>query len=233
MRVPATFGIGLTLWGHSCAVVSVDRPDGSSGQLLLDPGNLTPSLTAVRSLDAVLVTHAHPDHVDPDQIRRLRRDAPVPIYGDETVQQLLADAGIADTIVADPDLSSVADIPVKISTSVHEGIYPGVPMPVNLTYLIAGTVFAPGDAFAVPDFPVDVLLLPIGAPWMKLADSIDYLRVVAPRVAIPVHDSGLASTHQTLHRSLITRFAPQATTVAAPALGERLHLSTARAQDVK
>ncbi len=30
--------------------------------------------------------------------------------------------------------------------------------------------------------------MPVGAPWMKLSEAVDYLRRVQPRVAVPVHD---------------------------------------------
>jgi hypothetical protein len=49
-----------------------------------------------------------------------------------------------------------------------------LPTPLNNACVIAESVLHPGDAFCVPDQPVDVLLLPIGGPWMKLSESIDY-----------------------------------------------------------
>lgn len=227
MTVPASAGFYLTRLGHSCVVIGVGQPDGTQRRLVLDPGNLTPPLTsAVGRVDAVLVTHAHGDHVDADQIWRLRESAHLPVYGDGGVRSLLAEAGIEDTEVLAPGRATVGGIAVHVSTAEHEPIYPGVAVPGNLAYLLAGTVFAPGDAFFVPDFDVDVLLLATGAPWMKLADTVDYLRAVAPRVAVPLHDGGLTAAHQNLHRGLITKFAPDGTTVVTPGLGEQIDLAT-------
>lgn len=48
-----------------------------------------------------------------------------------------------------------------------------MPVPIDLGYLIARRICAPGDAFAVPELPVDVLLLLTEAPWMKLTETID------------------------------------------------------------
>jgi hypothetical protein len=50
-------------------------------------------------------------------------------------------------------------------------------------------VFHPGDALTVPGVPVDTLLLPVMAPWNKISEVIDYVREVAPRRAIDVHDA--------------------------------------------
>lgn len=226
MTGPAGSAVHLTRLGHSCVLVTVDQPDHTQRRLLLDPGNLTPPLTTdIGVVDAVLVTHAHADHIDAEQVRRLRRATPVPVYGDDAVRALLVQEGIEDLRVLTPGTTSVADVSVEVSASAHEPIYPGVPVPANLAYLLAGTVLAPGDAFFVPDIATDVLLLPLGAPWMKLADTIDYLRAVAPRIAVLVHDSGLSEAHQHLHRALITKFAPGSTSVVAPALGEQLDLT--------
>jgi hypothetical protein len=50
----------------------------------------------------------------------------------------------------------------------------------------------PGDALFVPDEPVDVLAAPAAAPWMKISEAVDYLRAVAPRQAVPIHQAIIA-----------------------------------------
>jgi hypothetical protein len=52
-----------------------------------------------------------------------------------------------------------------------------------------------------------------GGPWMKAGESVDYLRSVAPEIAIPIHQAGLAGIHQQLHYQLFRSLAPPATTV--------------------
>jgi hypothetical protein len=36
---------------------------------------------------------------------------------------------------------------------------------------------------------VDTLMLPVHAPWNKISEVIDYVREVAPRRAVDVHDA--------------------------------------------
>jgi hypothetical protein len=58
---------------------------------------------------------------------------------------------------------------------------------------------------------VDVLFLPTAAPWQKLADAVDYLREVAPRVAVPIHQAILAKPD--LYYGHFGRLGPDRTTV--------------------
>jgi hypothetical protein len=74
-------------------------------------------------------------------------------------------------------------------------------MVTNNAYQVGDLLFHPGDSFTMPRGTIRILLLPAGGPWMKLSESIDYLRAVAPEIAIPIHQAGLASVHQQLHTS--------------------------------
>jgi L-ascorbate metabolism protein UlaG (beta-lactamase superfamily) len=48
---------------------------------------------------------------------------------------------------------------------------------------------------------------------MKIQEGIDYVRAMAPRVAVPIHQAGLAPVHQELHHRLLTTLAPRGTEV--------------------
>ena len=39
---------------------------------------------------------------------------------------------------------------------------------------------------------IDVLLAPVSAPWLKLAEALDFVRAVRPERALPVHDAMLS-----------------------------------------
>ena len=67
----------------------------------------------------------------------------------------------------------------------------------NISYLIGddqhrAKLMHPGDALFVPDEPVEVLATPAAAPWMKISEAVDYLRAVAPRHAVPIHQGIIA-----------------------------------------
>lgn len=208
----ASAGITITYYGHSCVLVECRRDAGATTRILLDPGNLTPPLESVGPIDAVFVTHSHADHVDAAQLERLSRDAdPLPVYGGSGVGAA-AGEGVAVTEWT-AGTRSFDGVDVQTVETAHETIYPGLPLPVNLGYLIGGRVFAPGDSLEAPPFAVDILLLPIGGPWMKLREAIDFLRAVKPAVAIPIHDGGLAPAHRGLHRALVTQLAPEGTEI--------------------
>ena len=177
----------ITKFGHSCV-----RVEHGGTALVLDPGAFTPDAAeAVDGAAGVLVTHEHADHWTADALRAA--DAPIWTIAAvaEQVRQQAPDLAERVTVVAPGQSLEVAGLPVQVVGEKHAVIHPELPHFDNSGYLLTcgdQRVYHPGDALTGPGEPVDVLLAPVCAPWMAVADGIEFARsVAAPRV-LAIHD---------------------------------------------
>jgi hypothetical protein len=59
-------------------------------------------------------------------------------------------------------------------------------------YLVDDALYYPGDSFVVPGVAVETLLAPASAPWLKIAETIAFVREVQPVRVHPTHDAVLS-----------------------------------------
>ncbi|MEV6804761.1 MBL fold metallo-hydrolase [Streptomyces sp. NPDC051132] len=176
----------LTKKSHACV-----RLDKEGRTLVIDPGGFSEEDAALGA-DAVLVTHEHPDHFDESRLRSALEENPAAeIWTLKSVAERIAAAfpGRVHT-VGHGDTFTAAGFDVQVHGELHAVIHPDLPRVTNVGYLIDdGKVFHPGDALTVPGRPVETLMVPVMAPWNKIAEVIDYVREVGPRRAYDVHDA--------------------------------------------
>ena len=180
----------ITKWGHACVRLEHD------GQVVIvDPGAFTEE-EAVDGATAVLVTHEHLDHLE---VGRLRA-ADAPVFTIEAVRAQIAeqDPGLAERVtVVSPGEQVDVGLPVTVVGELHAVIHEDVPRIHNSGYVVdlGGTrVYHPGDALTPAGGPIDVLFLPVHAPWSRISEVIDFGRSVGAPRAIAVHDGLLNET---------------------------------------
>ncbi|MFE2928312.1 MBL fold metallo-hydrolase [Streptomyces goshikiensis] len=189
----------LTKRLHSCVQLEKD-----GRVLVIDPGAFSES-DAGLGADALLVTHEHPDHYDEGRLRAaLDANPAAALWTLRSVAEKLAPAypGRVHT-VGHGDAFTAAGFEVQVHGELHAVIHPDIPRVTNVGYLVEGSLFHPGDALTVPDAPVDTLMLPVHAPWNKVAEVIDYLREVKPRRAIDVHDAYLSEVARPIYDTVL------------------------------
>jgi L-ascorbate metabolism protein UlaG (beta-lactamase superfamily) len=103
--------------------------------------------------------------------------------------QQFADFGDRVHRVRAGDAVDVAGFSVHVYGREHALIHRDIPVIPNTGFLFDGTVFHPGDSYTVPEADVDMLLLPVSGPWLKVGEMIDYARAVAPRRGLAIHDA--------------------------------------------
>ena len=175
----------ITKFGHACV-----RLEHEGAVVVLDPGAFTEP-EAVDGATAVLITHEHPDHYLADTLRRT--DAPV--FTIEAVAAKIREEApdVAERVtVVEPGEKIDPGVPTTVVGEKHAVIHPELPRFDNSGYLLdLGdiTVFHPGDALTLPGEEVDLLLLPVSAPWLKVSECIDYARDVGAQRSLGIHDA--------------------------------------------
>ncbi|WP_114905974.1 MBL fold metallo-hydrolase [Ornithinimicrobium murale] len=199
----------ITHLGHSCVLLEL-----ADQRILIDPGNFS-DVSGVRDLTAVLVTHQHPDHVDPAQLAPLLAANPEArvLLEEQTVEQLAGAAGDhRDRLVSMPTGTDVHVGTVTISPvgQRHAFIHDYVPRIDNTGLVVRAdgepTVFHPGDALDAEPGHVDVLLVPVNAPWARVGDTVSFVRRIAPGRVVPIHDALLNDTGRGMYLRHIADF---------------------------
>ncbi|MBN9746366.1 MULTISPECIES: MBL fold metallo-hydrolase [unclassified Amycolatopsis] len=199
-------------FGHSCVLLET-----AAERILLDPGTFSTGFENERELSAVLITHQHFDHLDVERLPGLLKANPG--------AKLIVDPGSAEAVeklhlefeVAKPgDAFEIGGTSVSVTGGEHAVIHADIPVIPNIGYLVDhGAFYHPGDSLFVPEQKVDVLGLPTGAPWLKAGEAVDFLRAVAPRRSVPIHEAVLANAAANMHYGLFQNLAPEGTEVKA------------------
>lgn len=205
----------ITKLGHCCLVI-----EERGIRIMTDPGAYSTLQNKAKDIDYIFITHEHPDHFHLESLKVvLKNNSRAKIITNRAVGKLLSEQKIPHKILEHGGAKEFGGVHVEGHGKKHALIYPGFGEVVNTGYIFANRFFYPGDAFYLPvprtarqagnpGKPVEILALPVAGPWLKIAEAIDYAKLLKPKVCFPVHDASLKSASFVHH--ITEKFLPPA-----------------------
>lgn len=176
----------LKKYRHSCFTLEKD------GKILVvDPGTWATDFVTPDNVVAVVVTHEHIDHFDPEKLRAIIDQNPEAIiYAPQAVVDQ-ADSLPTRTAHAGETIV-IGGFTLEFIGGRHATIHADLHSPFeNIGVIVDDLLYHPGDSLELPGKQIKVLSLPIVAPWEKVSESVDFLIAVKPEIAFPSHDAFL------------------------------------------
>jgi len=135
------------------------------------------------------------------------------LYAEPQAAAALQQAGIgAEHTVAGQTLTFG---PVRVTPvgEMHALINEAIPRVGNLGVVLRTdgepSLFHPGDAYDAEPGPVDILALPLNAPWTASRHTIEFAQRISPRFCVPIHDGLLSDIGRRLYLSQVQTLGPQ------------------------
>lgn len=206
----------LTKLEHSGVVLEKD-----GAKLVFDPVEFAASLPALEQVAAIVITHVHSDHLQSERITAiLDRNPEAKIFAPADAAEAILNAlGAVDvTTVAAGDTAEVGGFRLEFFGKDHASITAGKVPCQNIGVVVDGKLTNPGDSFDLLELngAVETLLVPEVAPWEKISETMEFIKLAKPRVAVPVHDGLLSEMGKTIYDNSLrgaceaigTEFAP-------------------------
>ena len=208
----------LTRLGHACLLIET-----SSTRILIDPGGYSDSWHDLTDLDAILITHQHHDHIDPHHIGT--------VIGANPQARLLVESAVVEMLGDhSPDTAEVGDqielgeVGVEVVGGEHAMIHDRIPRVGNVGLILrengGPTFFHPGDAYTTTPSGIDLLGLPLSAPWARVAMTVDFANAVKPGRVVPIHDSTLSDAGRATYMRMCRSVIDDSVEIDDPAPGE-------------
>ncbi len=198
----------LTHLGHACLLVE------TGGQrILIDPGAFSPGIEDVTGLDLILVTHQHRDHIDLQRLPAvLELNPQARLYAEPQAAAVMAEAGVAAELAVSGEGLKFGPVQVMPVGETHALINEALPRIGNLGVVLRSegepSLFHPGDAYDAEPGQIDILALPLNAPWTASRDTVAFAGRISPRVSVPIHDALLSAIGRQLYLSQVQAFGP-------------------------
>jgi len=194
MRRASTVGsMRVTKHEHACLII-----ESSGKTLVIDPGSFTTALVGLNDVVAIVITHEHADHWTADQLTRIiERNPELVIFAPAGVAAAATDFDIQ--VVNGGDSKEVGPFSLRFFGEKHAVIHESLPIVDNVGVLINDELYYPGDSFTIPEgVDIPTLAVPVGAPWLKIAESIDFVLAVKPRRAFATHEMVLSAAGKSM-----------------------------------
>lgn len=188
----------VTKQEHACLIV-----ESAGKNLIIDPGSWTTLLVGMSDVAAVVITHEHADHWTSEQLEHIvERNPEARIFGPAGVVAAATDFPVEE--VKAGDTIHVEPFTLRFFGGKHEVIHSSIPVVDNVGVLVNDELYYAGDSYAVPEgVEVGTLAAPAGAPWLRIADVMDFVAAVAPKRSFATHEMVLSTAGKSLSNARI------------------------------
>lgn len=188
----------ITKFDHALLSIEDDTK-----MVVIDPGSYSNTLPGFKNVVAICLTHIHEDHSYRPHVEKIVLENPdAQIFGPAEVAQKLS--GLPVQVVCHGDHFEVSGFELDFSGDLHEQIHRSIPLIQNTGVTVNRTLYYPGDSYTIPENKVKVLACPTSAPWIKIADVMDFIAAVKPETLFPTHNALLSDNGHELYNHRIS-----------------------------
>ncbi len=177
-------------WFNTYAGVTIKTP---TKILVIDPVDV--NAKNFTSLDAILITHEHYDHLDGPLLKKMQEQTKCQILADPTSTRKLSNSISLEKLqeMKPGTEIKIDDVTVRAETCSHP------PAATPITFLITSEdgvkIFHTADSLPFPEMKLisnehkpDIAFCTVGiAPGTSLHTGIEIVKLVKPKVAVPYH----------------------------------------------